>query len=259
MPRLPTVADAEERSSAVEKALSILEAVVGSSAPISMSAIERATGLPRPTAHRVTNGLIEAGYIERESRQRGHGPGPRLVSLAHRLLLNGSPRARRLDILNALSRETGESSHFALMRGASAHILDQAASPAALAVRYDSNELLPIHGLACGRLMLAHLPESQRESMLAACTLSKLTERTITDRRRLAASLKEIRDAGLCIEEGEHVDGIVSMAVPVLAKTGALIGAVGLAIPHVRFDASQSRRFAGALRGAASQMAAVFD
>lgn len=102
-----------------------------------MSAIERATGLPRPTAHRVTNGLIEAGYVERDPRQRGHAPGPRLMSLAYQLLRNGTPRSRRLDVLEALSRETGEASHFALLRGPVVHLLDQVDLPVPLGVHYD--------------------------------------------------------------------------------------------------------------------------
>ncbi len=143
MPKRPAPADdAGERSSAVEKALRIIEAVVESAAPINMSAIERATGLPRPTAHRVTNGLIDAGYVERDPRQRGHAPGPRLMALAYQLLRNGTPRSRRLDVLDALSRETGEASHFALLRGPMVHLLDQVPSPAPLGVHYDGQSTL---------------------------------------------------------------------------------------------------------------------
>lgn len=260
MPRSPTNAhQTADRSSAVEKALRIIEAVVRASSPITMGAIERATGLPRPTAHRVTNGLIEAGYIEREPRQRGHGPGPRLMAVAHQLLLNGSPRSRRLDVLDGLSRETGEGSHFALLRGAVVHLLDHVQSPVPLGVSYDGHDRLPIHGPACGRVMLAHLPQAQRDTTIGAATLTRLTERTITDRRRLSASLADIREAGLCIEEGEHIDGVVTMAVPVLSKGGLLIGALGIALPQVRHTPAHSRRCATALRGAATQMAAIFD
>ena len=260
MPRIPAPAEETgERSSAVEKALRIIEAVVESSTPINMSAIERATGLPRPTAHRVTNGLIDAGYLERDQRQRGHAPGPRLMALAYQLLRNGTPRSRRLDVLNALARETGEACHFALLRGRVVHLLDQVASPGPLSVHYDDEGTLPLHAVACGKLMLAYQPDAQRDILLSSYTLTRLTERTVTDRRRLVASLKEIRDAGCCVEEGEHVDGIVTMAVPVMANGGALFGALGLAIPHVRFGPSQAKRLSSPLRQAATQLSTIFN
>lgn len=260
MPRVATSGKgSRERSSAVRKALKIIEAVVESRSPVTMSAIERATGLPRPTAHRVTTGLIDAGYVERDPSQRGHTPGPRLVRLAYDLLRNGTARGRRIDILKQLSQETGEASHFAVLRGPVVHLLDQVASPSPLGVNYDGVDSVPLHCTACGKLLLSLLPDAQRNSLLAGYQLARHTASTIVDRKRLVLNLSDMRQAGVCIEEGEHVVGVCTMALPVMSRSGALTGAVGLAVPSVRFGAGESKKLLPPLRQAATQLSAVFD
>ncbi len=241
----------------MQKALRILEALAATASPMAIAEIERRSGLARPTTHRVTRDLINYGYIDRDPLHRGHVGGAKLVGLAVGILRSGALRGRRLDVLGEVARNCGESCHFALLHGSHVRIVDQAFTAAPLCVQYDVDVLLPTHGTASGKVLLAHLPDGQRDALLAARPLGRTTERTVTDRRRLATMLSDIREAGFALEEGEHIAGVTSIAVPVSGSDGHLIGAIGVSAPEVRLNSSGAEALVPALRQAARELASA--
>lgn len=243
-----------ERLSAVQKAFRIIEAITNAGAPISMTEIERITGLTRPTVHRVANSLIEMRYVERDEQSRAITEGRRLVALALGVLRSHGPRALRLDILRGLARETGESCHFAVLNGTSVRLVDQVGAPVPLAVRYDDMDELPVHSSACGRLLLAQLPEARRDRLL-----SDMAGLATAERRRLMTLLREISATGIGTENGDHIAGVGGLAVPVRLPCGRSAGSLGLAAPTSRLGATERARFVPLLQGAASRLAAIVD
>ncbi len=55
---------------------------------------------------------------------------------------------------------------------------------------------LPAFATSMGRVLLAHLPDSQLDRFFATVRLERLTERTVTDPKGLRAILKEVAQRG---------------------------------------------------------------
>ena len=81
-------------------------------------------------------------------------------------------------------------------------------------------QLAPAHASAPGKALLAHR-QPWRDSLLAG-KLQRLTERTLTDPRDLAAELDRVRARGHATDTGEHDPNIRAIAAPVLLADEAI-------------------------------------
>ena len=88
---------AQERGSALDKALAVLEAITAQSQPIGLPDLSARLALPRQTVHRVLAQLEAAGLVVRDPSRDRFSVGPRLSTLrgtAHARCPRGHPAAR---------------------------------------------------------------------------------------------------------------------------------------------------------------------
>jgi DNA-binding IclR family transcriptional regulator len=71
------------------------------------------------------------------------------------------------------------------------------------------------------------------ESVLSR-PLEEHTERSVIDPLEVRRELDEIRQRGYAFEDGEHVEGIGSVAAPVFDDNGEAVAALGIRIPCAR-------------------------
>lgn len=74
----------------------------------------------------------------------------------------------------------------------------------------------PIHSHAGGKAILAHLTADEVEAIINSQGLIERTEETVTDKDELFDQLREIRERGFAISEGEEAVGIRCVGVPVI-------------------------------------------
>jgi DNA-binding IclR family transcriptional regulator len=75
--------------------VSLLEHVASRDHLHTLQGLAEATGLPKPTLHRMLQQLEAAGLLQREGDGRHWGTGSRLRRLAENLLLNSSLQDRK--------------------------------------------------------------------------------------------------------------------------------------------------------------------
>jgi len=85
---------------------------------------------------------------------------------------------------------------------------------------------LPAYATSMGRVMLADLPEEDRETG----PLRALTSHTVTDPVTLARVLDEVRARGYALVDEELEEGLRSIAVPVRDRTGRVVAALNVAL-----------------------------
>ena len=61
----PSRFDGMKEQGVAGKALALVELLANRDYPVQMSEIVQATGIPKPTAHRLINFLVECGYAQR--------------------------------------------------------------------------------------------------------------------------------------------------------------------------------------------------
>ena len=90
-------------------------------------------------------------------------------------------------------------------------------------------KLVPAHAIAAGKVLLAHR-HPWRESVLER-PLERMTERTVVDPDALRDECQAIVDRGFAFDDGEYLEGLQSIAAPVVDETGEVMIAVALTGP----------------------------
>ena len=99
-----------------------------------------------------------------------------------------------------------------------------------------------LHASAAGKLLLAELDDRAVIAWIRRAKPRRLTSRTISAPGALIEELGRIRDQGWAEIDGESEDGLASVAVPVRAAGGELVGMIGYSGPSERLDRAALRR-----------------
>src|SRR5688572_5984290 len=248
----------EDSIPATLRAVSVLEALVAAERPQALAELTGMVRLPKPTLYRMLGMLETAGLVIREPGARRYAPGPRLAALGRNVMLNGSLRAARGAILAKLVAEIGETCNFTMLDGAQVVYVDRVETAWPLRVTLTSGSHVPLHCTASGKLLLALLPKASRERLTRELTLSRYTEKTITDSRQLASELARIRANRYATDNEEFHAGLVCVAVPVVGKKRAC-AALAVHAPVSRMPLERALSYLPVLRRAAAAMASTLD
>lgn len=240
------------------KAFSVLEVVSENAEPTTIADIIRATGMTKPTAHRVVNQLVAMGYIERDHLDRGFIEGVSLVDLAHRVLAAAAPRALRHSILKGLSERVGETCNYGVLDGGEVLYLDRVEAKWPLGLRFDAGSRVPAHCTSIGKLLLSRLPADDARILLESLPRTAYTADTITDVDRLMAALESIGRDEIGTDNQEFMHGVVCVAVPVKGTDGRVLGGIAISAPEARMTLNEMLGFVPDMREAATRLAATY-
>jgi IclR family transcriptional regulator, acetate operon repressor len=190
---------------AAEKTLAVLDALAAREGADRLADVAARAGLPRSTAHRILQRLVERGY----ARSVGDGryvPGPRVLALAGEALQE-LDRDRVRPILEALRDDVGHTVHLALLTGDEATYVEKLEVPDSgyrMASRVGMR--LSLRTTAIGKAILAALDD----------------ERLGSDER------ERIRRLGYAVDDEENERHVRCVGAAVLDDSGRPVGAVSV-------------------------------
>lgn len=245
--------------SALERGLAIAEWVVAQDRAVSGAEIAEALSLPRPTAHRMAQQLDQLGFLQRTPGRKRFAGGPRLQALALAVLSSAVIGAPRHAVLQSLSEEIEETCNCTVLDGSHVVYFDRVEANWPYRIHLPVGTRVPLHCTASGKLFLALMPSAQRVKLLDTLTLTRYTGQTITERADLDSQLERIREEGVALDDGEYLDGLISLAIPVLDERGRICFAIAVHAPTARRSLSELRQYLPAMRRAAGRLSRVID
>ncbi len=245
----------QERGSALDKALAVLEAITSQSQPVGLPDLSARLELPRQTVHRVLVQLEAAGLVVRDPSRDRFSVGPRLSTLALAALQTHNQSAPIRAILQALVDDVGETCNIGVLDGMQFVYLERIECHWSLRVHLQAGSRVPAYCTSGGKVMLAHLDEGVRARLLASVRLEPHTENTITRVADLEADLAQVRARGYAVNDQEFTIGIIGVAVPVIDRRGRVVAALAAHGPAPRLDVQRAIGFVPRLEQAASAMA----
>lgn len=221
----------------LDKAAIVLAAL--EAGPATLAGLVAATGLARPTAHRLAVALEHHRLVTRDLQGR-FVLGPRLGELAaaageDRLLAAAGP------VLLALRDHTGESAQLYRRQGASRVCVAAAERLAGL------RDTVPV-GSA-----LTMLAGSAAQVLLAWEEPDRL-HRGLHGARFTATALSAVRRRGWAQSVGEREPGVASVSAPVRGPSNRVVAAVSVSGPIERLSRQPGRLHADAVLAAAAQL-----
>jgi DNA-binding IclR family transcriptional regulator len=252
--RASTVAAAASDGSAAGRSLSVLSLLASEGRPLSLADLAARLRLPKATAHRICEQLVDAGYLARDVGERSFSAGPALHRLALDTLNRGIVRGLRHDVLAELVERIGETCNFTTLDGARVLYIDRVEAAWPLRLTLDVGSHVPLHCTASGKLFLAMMSDQAREDVLAGLTLPRMTPRTITSAKALRLECADIAKAGYACDRAEFIAGLIAVAVPVLDGAGSVRAAIAVHAPEARMSLRRAVGQLAAMRTAAKRM-----
>ena len=238
------------------RGFTIVEKIVQADRPLSSAYLAEELDLPKATVHRICQQLEDEGLLQREPGGKRFTGGKRLRSLAMSTLSNSVLNAHRRSILQALSQEVGETCNLTVLDGNEIVYLDRIETNWPYRIHLPVGSHLPLHCTATGKLFLANMKPAARRRLINSLTLTRHTDQTITDPDTLEAQLSKAADEGVGYDSGEFLEGLVSIAVPVIGEDNRMCFAIAIHAPSVRKSLEELRQYLPTLRHAAARMAA---
>jgi DNA-binding IclR family transcriptional regulator len=113
----------------------------------------------------------------------------------------------------------------------------------------------PIHSLASGKAILAHVEEDRLEKILNHHGLPKMTENTTSDREEFYKELEAVRERGMAFNLEESTIGMRAVAAPIKKENGGVHGAISVSGPAKRLPRELLENDLGQLvQGAANEL-----
>lgn len=235
------------------RTLVLLEAILGDREGRSVAAIAAGVGLPKATAHRQVATLLKENYL----RRLGNGrlvAGPRLLVLAQQVDPKQVIAAAAAPVLSRLSARFGCIAQLGTLEGDMVTYrikTGQAAGEFFTRVGFQ----LEAYCTGIGKVLLAHLPEAEREAYLATGPFPALTANTITDPATLRLELKKVHAQGHACDNEEIADGLVCFAVPLRTNHGQVPAAISVSLASASARSPSAREgYLQALGQAAQQI-----
>jgi DNA-binding IclR family transcriptional regulator len=244
---------ADANDTAVDKALTVLEALVEGAPRMSLAAIAARSRLAKPNTHRILQILSRRGYA-RTDGIGNYDPGPRILALAGEILVALDYASHARPALRALQARVPETIHFGVLSAGVLVYVEKLEGLGAYRMASAVGMQLPLYCTAIGKALLAELPADERDALLAGIPLSPRTTHTKTDRAQLDADLEEIAQLGFAFDEEENEAGVRCVGAPVFSSLGRVVGGVSVSMPAFQLSPETARRIAPDVIEAAAEV-----
>jgi DNA-binding IclR family transcriptional regulator len=255
-------AEAEDRQrggvQSLARAFGIMEEVARSRDGISLAELSKRVGLHNSTTFHLVKTLVSLGYVRQIKDSKRYRIGRPLFALAASALDEIEMVSLATPVLEDLSRETGESGHFAVRMGDSVVVIARTAAPGAFQLTERVGVVRPAHCTALGKVILAALRDDQLDRFLARTELTAVTPESITEPDVLKKDIDNVRRSGIAFDDGEFNPEVRCVGVPVKNFTGQVIGAIGISGPIWRLSFRSLQGQAATVQAAARRLSAEF-
>jgi IclR family pca regulon transcriptional regulator len=221
------------------RGLAVIRAFDGEHPRLTLSDVAVRADVPRAAARRFLRTLEVLGYVRRAGRE--FTLTPRVLELGFSYLSALSLPEVVQPHLEVLSRRVDESVSAAVLDGPDIVYVARVPTRRIMSVAITIGTRFPAHATSMGQVLLAHLPVAELEETLAASTLERRTDRTITGRDALVARLDTVREQGYEVVDGELESGVRSVAAPVRGRDGTVIAAVNVSTSAARVSVEHLR------------------
>ncbi|MDQ0380941.1 IclR family transcriptional regulator [Amycolatopsis thermophila] len=219
---------------------------------ITLAELTAASGLNKPTVHRLMSSFVEAGWVHRDPAGAYRIRMP-VFTIGAAALAEFDLRAAARPALEELAQRFGDTAFLMVPADAGAVCIDrvEGGKPLVLAA-IGIGSVLPYHAAAAPVTMAAFDPDLR--ARVLAGPLPAFTPATHSDRDEFAAYLDQVRAEGVSVSRDDYLNGVSAVAAPVLGAGGTLVATLSLGGRSEDFTGPEGEQRATAVRAAAAAL-----
>jgi DNA-binding IclR family transcriptional regulator len=241
----------------LDVALDVIEGLSGvGGEPLRASELSRKLDLNRTRVFRILKTLERRGYVQADHPNQGYRLGLKLLWLGEQVRQQLDLYRVAKPVLRELARDTGDTAVLVVLHGHSAVCVDRFQGENILQAEDPIGQPLPLHIGASPKILLAHLPQEQRERIIEGMELNPFTPNTITDRQELCRRLDEIRAQGYAVDEEDFELGVYATGAPVRDHSGRVVAGVTVTTPTIRYNPQRGQDLIALVVAAAKRLSA---
>jgi DNA-binding IclR family transcriptional regulator len=234
----------------VDRAMKTLDCFTLESPELRLTDLSERLGLSKAQVLRIATTFESGGYLVRDPDTKRYRLGAHLFHLGTVALQQLDLRRAAYQHLRRLAAETKETAGLFVPDPLGPICIDVVQSPKAMRVYAQLGSQMPWNAGTSPKVILAYLPEAERESILARFPLKRYTPYTVTNLDELRAVLCQIRCDGYHIGDRDLDEDAMGIGAPIFDHSGHIAAAIGVAAPSVRLPESEIQRFVELVRAA---------
>jgi DNA-binding IclR family transcriptional regulator len=219
---------AGSKTTSVERALLILEALDSSRRGLNISELSRRLHIPKSSTHVMVHILERMGYVQKRPGALHYSLGLKAYALGHGMTKNLSVSEVALPHMRVLVDQLRLSAHLAVPDGDQGVYIQKVEAPGLIKIDTYVGRRMDLHCTAVGKVILAFGPADLLERLLAKQVYIRYTRNTITSPKQLQREIARVRKLGYAVDDEEEELAVRCVAVPV-HHAGRFIA--GLSVP----------------------------
>ena len=172
---------------------------------LSLTEISRAIGLYKTTVYRILRTLQSVGWIEQSSTNGQYRLGSGILMIASAVSVHYTTRQLINEEMRRLCELHNETVVLSSLRGDTGICVDLVKSHHNLGISGENGYIVPLNSGATGKVLLS----AQSDELV-----ERLIRNYPGEEEKLWNQVKEIRQRGYCVSEGEVDEGVAAVAVP---------------------------------------------
>ncbi|HVZ51044.1 MAG TPA: IclR family transcriptional regulator [Pseudolabrys sp.] len=202
------------RNRSLERGIAILRAFRPGTELLGNGEIAERTGLPRASISRLTQTLVEVGWLEHDARERAYRLGAPVLTLGHAMRSGSSVLRVALPPMTALARRLRVNVGLAVRDGDDMVYLESVRFNAKGAQRsVVAGQRVPIELTALGRAWLAVAPPAERTALMGQWRAKRRTRWRKLE-QEIAEAATSIARKGFCVASWQPQ--VIALAAPLV-------------------------------------------
>ncbi len=224
-------------STAVERALSIMEMVAASRIGLSNADLSRKLSMPKSSASYILRVLVGRGYLRRDDEGK-YRLGLKIMDLSRSAIPKQDVReAARPVLMEFLQKSRLPEAHVAVLdNGRAVYVEKMEGEKSFIKMDIWVGHRLPVHTTAIGKVLVSFLPEAEILAILKLHGMEKQTRRSITDPKKFLREAARVRKYGFAVDDEENAEGVRCIAAPIHDALGKVVAAVGTSSIILQID-----------------------
>ena len=223
----------KETTSAIDKAIAVLDVISNCAAGVTITEIIEATKLNKIIIKKILNTLLDREYVFLDEKSGKYTLGFKSLELGISSLVNVNIVDIAIPYVKSLSNTINETCFLGVYNSGNVVYLYKSEGNNAIHTSSNLGHMRPAYCTGLGRILLAHQSQDEIERILQS-SLPQYTQKTITDSQQLNELLAKVRRENIAYDWEEVEEGLVCVASGIFNYSNEVVAALSIAGPSHR-------------------------